>query len=56
MIGSWAIGLLTVVLGILGLFVASGAQDGTMGWVGVVLAIFAGLFNYALIMRHTGQH
>lgn len=53
--GSWAIGVVMAVLAVVGLFLASGAQDGTMEWVGLLLTIFGIGYIYRLIIENTGK-
>ncbi|MEX2643196.1 MAG: hypothetical protein WD270_07065 [Acetobacterales bacterium] len=42
------------VLSIVGLFIASGAADPTMYWVGLLWFAFGIMFVFLLIHRHTG--
>jgi len=53
--GSWVLGGLIAFVGMLGLFLASRAMDGTVYWVGLLLFLFAVLFNFNLIASHTGH-
>jgi predicted exporter len=53
--GGWIVGVVMALVAILGLFLASGAQDGTMEWVGMLLAIFGVGYCYALIVNNTGR-
>jgi predicted exporter len=52
---SWAIGAVMAVLAVVGLFLASGAQDSTMEWVGLLLTIFGIGYIYRLIIENTGK-
>lgn len=51
---SWAMGIAVAVLGFIGLLMAANAADGTFYWVGMLIFGFAVLFNYGLIVAHTG--
>lgn len=51
---SWVLGGLIAFVGLLGLFLASRALDGTVYWVGLLVFLFAVFFNYNLIVSHTG--
>lgn len=53
--GSWVLGGLVAFVGMLGLFLASRALDGTVYWVGLLVFLFAVFFNYNLIVSHTGH-
>lgn len=46
------IGFFVAILGILGLFLASGAHDTAIHWFGMALFIFAVLFVFYLIKAH----
>jgi len=48
----WAIGLVLGFLGIVGLFLASGAYDIGMHFFGLALFVFAVLFNFWLVKKH----
>lgn len=53
--GSWVLGGLIAFFGLLGLFLASRALDGTVYWVGLLAFLFSIFFNFNLIVSHTGQ-
>lgn len=53
--GGWIIGVVMAVVAVLGLFLASGAQDATMEWVGLLLTLFGTGYCYALIIKSTGH-
>ena len=46
------VGLLVLVLGLIGLVLASGALDGEIFIFGLSLAVFAAVFELGLIRRH----
>ena len=58
----WIIGIALAFLGIVGLFLASGAYDVGMYFFGLALFAFAVLFNFWLVKKHfdaeqgTGAH
>ena len=55
--GSWVLGGVVGLVGMIGLFLASRAADATLYWVGLVIFLFAVLFVFNLIVSHTGaQH
>jgi FtsH-binding integral membrane protein len=51
-IGSWIVGGIVGLLGLIGLFLASRAVDGAIYGFGVLLFVFAVLFNFWLVKRH----
>lgn len=53
--GSWVLGGLIGFVGLVGLFLASRAVDGTLYWVGLLVFLFAVLFVFNLILGHTGH-
>lgn len=53
-ISSIVFGTLVTVLGIVGLYLASGAMDLEMLIFGVGMAVFAVLFDIGLVKRHFG--
>jgi len=52
---NWIIGGMVALLGILGLFLASGASDFGISLFGFALFGFAVLFDFALIRRSVGR-
>lgn len=52
---NWIVGGGVALLGVLGLFLASGAKDLGIGLFGYVLFGFAVLFDFALIRRSVGR-
>lgn len=50
--GDLAVGLLVLVLGLVGLVMASGALDDGIYVFGLSLAVFAVIFNFGLVRRH----
>lgn len=52
---SYGLGILSTIIALLGLFMASGAQDATMEWTGYLLTLFGVAFTYGLIIRNTGH-
>jgi len=48
----WILGLVLAFLGIVGLFLASGAYDVGMYFFGLALFAFAVLFNFWLVKKH----
>ncbi len=50
-ISSWIIGALAGLIGILGLFAAARASDGTMLWVGLTVFAWAIAFGFWLMKR-----
>ncbi|HVM80292.1 MAG TPA: hypothetical protein VMU06_14810 [Stellaceae bacterium] len=48
----WILGLVLAFLGIVGLFLASGAYDIGMYFFGLALFAFAVLFNFWLVKKH----
>jgi hypothetical protein len=53
---AWIVGGLIAILGLLGLFLAAGAKDGGIYLFGLLLFLFAVLFDFGLIKRGTGGH
>jgi hypothetical protein len=53
--GSFVLGGVMGVLGLLGLFVASGAKDGVFYATGLGLFLFCVLFIFVMIHRYTGR-
>jgi hypothetical protein len=51
-IGDLLVGLLVLVLGLAGLFLASGALDDEIYIFGLGLALFAAVFDIGLVKRH----
>jgi hypothetical protein len=52
---AWILGIAMTALFFLGLIVASLAADPIMYYVGLAFCLFAVLFNYGLISRHSGR-
>lgn len=52
---SYGLGIVSTIIALLGLFMASGAQDVTMEWTGYLLTLFGAAFTYGLIIRNTGH-
>jgi len=48
----WILGLVLAFLGIVGLFLASGAYDIGMYFFGLALFVFAVLFDFWLVKKH----
>ncbi len=55
-LGLWFAAIVGGVIGIVGLFLAAGAQDGTMYYVGLLIFLFACVFEFSLIARQTDYH
>lgn len=53
-IGSWILGAVMAVLSLLGLIMASQAQDDAFYFTGLLFFVFGVLFIFALIKRCTG--
>ena len=53
--GNWIVGGLIGLVGIFGLFLASGANDDAIYFFGLALFGFAVLFAFALIRRNVGR-
>lgn len=53
---AWIVGGLIAVLGLVGLFLAAGARDVGIYLFGLLLFLFAVLFDFGLIKRNTGGH
>ncbi|MFZ5790564.1 MAG: hypothetical protein ACOY3L_07690 [Pseudomonadota bacterium] len=51
---AWIVGGLIAILGLVGLFLAAGAKDGGIYLFGLLLFLFAVLFDFGLIKRGTG--
>jgi len=51
-VSNFIVGGLVVVLGLVGLVLASGAMDIEMSVFGYSLAVFAFLFNFLLVKQH----
>ena len=54
-IGSWILGGAMALFGLLGLFLASAAQDDVIYGTGLALFLFGVLFIFGLIHRHVGR-
>ena len=54
-IGTWVLGAVMGVLGLLGLGLASAAQDNIFYGTGLALFLFCVLFIFSLIHRHVGR-
>ena len=54
-LGSWILGAVMGVLSLLGLIMASQAQDNAFYYTGLLFFIFGVLFIFALIKRSTGE-
>jgi membrane protein YdbS with pleckstrin-like domain len=52
-IGGWILGGLIAAVGLIALFMAAHADDGLMYYVGLIVFVFAVLFNFGLIHRYT---
>jgi hypothetical protein len=52
---NWIVGGIVALLGIFGLFLASGAGDGAIYLFGLLLFGFAVLFAFSLIRRNVGR-
>jgi len=52
---AWILGIAMTALFFLGLIIASRTHDPIMYYVGLAFCLFAVLFNYGLISRHSGQ-
>ena len=52
-IGGWILGGLIGAVGLVALFMAAHADDGLMYYVGLIVFVFAILFNFGLIHRYT---
>ena len=53
--GSFVLGGIVGVIGLLGLFVAAGAQDGVFYTTGLGLFVFCVLFIFVMIHRQVGR-
>ncbi len=53
--GSFVLGGIVGVIGLLGLFVAAGAQDGVFYATGLGLFVFCVLFIFVMIHRQVGR-
>ncbi len=56
LLGIWVAAIAVGLIGIVGLFLASGAHDGTMYYVGLLVFLFACIFEFGLIARLTDYH
>lgn len=54
-IGPWILGACMGLLSLLGLALASAAEDPVFYGTGLAFAVFGVLFVFALINRHTGR-
>jgi hypothetical protein len=54
-IGPWILGGVMALLGLVGLFVASRAEDDVFYGTGLALFLFGVLFIFGLIHRHVGR-
>ena len=50
-VSSWLVGIMVAAIGLLGLVLASRAEDGALALFGGALFIFAVLFEFGLILR-----
>lgn len=50
-VSSWLVGILVAAIGLLGLILASRAEDGALALFGGALFVFAVLFEFGLIRR-----
>ena len=50
-VSSWLVGIMVAAIGLLGLVLASRAEDGALALFGGALFIFAVLFEFGLIRR-----
>ncbi|MDJ0895911.1 MAG: hypothetical protein QNJ92_12280 [Alphaproteobacteria bacterium] len=55
-LGLWFAAIGVGVIGVIGLFLAAGAHDGTMYYVGLLIFLFACVFEFSLIARQTDYH
>ena len=53
--GKWIMGGLMALMAILGLLMASRAQDSVFYFVGLLFFIFGVVFNFSLIGRYAGR-
>jgi hypothetical protein len=53
--GTWVLGAIMGLLGLLGLGLASAAQDNVFYGTGLALFLFGVLFIFGLIHRHVGR-
>jgi len=53
-LGPWILGGIMGLLGLFGLFLASGAEDRVFYGSGLALFVFCVLFIFAMIARYTG--
>ncbi len=54
-LGMWIVGVVSAVVGFVGLFLASGAHDGPMYTMGLVISAAAAAFVFWLIKRYFDQ-
>jgi hypothetical protein len=54
-IGPWVLGGVMALLSLLGLFLASAAQDGVLYGTGLAFFAFGAFFIFGLIYRHVGR-
>lgn len=52
---AWILGIVMSMLFLLGIVIASNAVDPVMYYTGLGFCLFAVLFNYGMIVRHTGR-
>ena len=50
-VSSWLVGIMVAAIGLLGLILASRAEDGALALFGGALFVFAVLFEFGLIRR-----
>ena len=55
-LGLWFAAIAVGAVGIIGLFMAAGAHDATMYYVGLLIFLFACVFEFSLIARQTDYH
>ena len=54
-VGPWILGALLALLSLVGLFMASGAEDDLFYGVGLVFFLFGVLFIFGLIKKYVGR-
>jgi hypothetical protein len=54
-VGPWVLGGVMALLSLLGLVLASAAEDGVLYGTGLVFFAFGALFIFGLIHRHVGR-
>lgn len=50
---AWIMGIFMAIISLVGLVMASGANDATFSWVGICTFVFGVAFCYAQIVRNT---